>query len=113
MNRVIYDSDQGRTCPKCNRPVTGCKCAWKSKSAPAGDGVVRVRREVRRGKDQTVVEGIPLGAAELAAFAKQLKKRLGVGGTAKNGVLELQGDHRDAVVAAASDRGWTVKRAGG
>jgi translation initiation factor 1 len=75
------------------------------------DGVVRVGREARRASSVTVVHG--LLASELASVAKELKRRCGTGGTAKNGVVELQGDHRDEVVAYFSERGRRVKRAGG
>ena len=75
------------------------------------DGVVRVARERRRNSAVTLVHG--LSAAELDAEAKALKRLCGTGGTAKNGVVELQGDHRDAVVAYFGQRGRRVKRAGG
>lgn len=75
------------------------------------DGVVRVGRENRRASSVTIVHG--LLAAELEAVAKELKRRCGTGGTAKNGVVELQGDHRDDVLAYFTERGRKVKRAGG
>ncbi len=79
------------------------------------DGVVRVRRETggRRGKTVTVIHGVPLPAASLTQLASELKRRCGSGGTAKDGVIELQGDHCDAAVEALRERGYTVKRAGG
>ena len=82
---------------------------------PRGDGVVRVSRETkgRRGKGVTVVTGVPLEGVELADLAKQLKSRCGAGGTIKNGVIEIQGDHRDRLVAELQQRGWIVKRSGG
>jgi translation initiation factor 1 len=75
------------------------------------DGVVRVARERRRNSAVTLVHG--LAAAELDALGKELKRVCGTGGTAKNGVVELQGDHRDRVVAYFEERGRRVKRAGG
>ena len=80
---------------------------------PAGDGVVRVRREVRVGKTVTVVFDLPLLAAELVALAGKLKAACGSGGTAKDGAIEIQGDHRDRVVAFLQRAGHTVKLAGG
>lgn len=77
------------------------------------DGVVRVSRERRRGKGMTVVTGVPLTGKDLNALGKQLKQRCGSGGTTKDGVIEIQGDHRDTVVAALQERGWTVKKVGG
>lgn len=75
------------------------------------DGVVRVARERRKASAVTLVHG--LGASELESAGKELRRLCGTGGTAKNGVLELQGDHRDKVVAYFEQRGRRVKRAGG
>ncbi|HYD46885.1 MAG TPA: translation initiation factor Sui1 [Terriglobales bacterium] len=110
----VYSTDRGRMCPFCARPVRECVCRLPG-SVPKGDGWVRVRRETkgRGGKAVTVIHGVPLGAEELAAFAKQLKHSLSTGGTAKDGNIELQGDHRDKVVQALKARGWKVKLAGG
>ncbi len=83
--------------------------------APRGDGIVRVKREVagRRGKPVTTVHGLALASAALKTLAGDLKRRCGSGGSAKDGVIEIQGDHRDTVVAELEARGYTVKRAGG
>jgi translation initiation factor 1 len=101
-------------CPECGRPADDCRCAGKHAAAPS-DGVVRVSRETkgRKGKGVTVVTGVPLSGVELADLAKQLKNKCGAGGTVKNGLIEIQGDHRDKVVAELQTRGWTVKRSGG
>ena len=114
MNKRVYSSDGGRMCPDCAHPVGDCACGRKSNAAPA-DGVVRVARETkgRKGKGVTIVTGVPLDGPELADLAKQLKNRCGAGGTVKNGVIEIQGDHRDRVVAELQGRGWTVKKSGG
>ena len=78
-------------------------------------GRVKVRRETagRRGKAVTTVSGVPLGDEELKALAGRLKKRCGVGGSAKGGVIELQGDHRDTVVDVLRGEGYDVVLAGG
>lgn len=80
-----------------------------------GDGRVRVRRETsgRKGKAATTVEGVPIDDAALRELAGRLKKRCGVGGSVKDGVIELQGDHRDAVVALLRADGYDVVLAGG
>jgi translation initiation factor 1 len=82
--------------------------------APAG-GRVKVRREVagRRGKAVTTITGIPLDDAGLRELAGKLKKRCGVGGSAKGGVIELQGDHRDAVMEVLRAEGYDAVLAGG
>jgi translation initiation factor 1 len=79
------------------------------------DGRVKVRRETagRRGKAVTTVSGVPVSDDELKALAGRLKKRCGVGGSAKGGVIELQGDHRDAVVEVLRAEGYDVVLAGG
>ena len=71
-----------------------------------GGGPVKVRRETagRRGKAATTVSGVPLDDAGLRELAGRLKKRCGVGGAVKDGVIELQGDHRDVVVAVLRGR---------
>jgi len=84
--------------------------------APArGGGRVKVRRETagRRGKAVTTVSGVPLDDAGLRELAGRLKKRCGVGGSAKGGVIELQGDHRDTVVETLRAEGYDVVLAGG
>lgn len=117
LSRLVYSTDTGRLCPGCGRPVADCACKALEKAAarPAGDGVVRVSREVagRGGKTVTVVRGAPGDEAELASLAKALKNACGSGGTLKDGVIEIQGDHRDRVVAQLEGRGLKVKRAGG
>jgi translation initiation factor 1 len=61
----------------------------------------------------TTVEGVPLSGVALRELASELKRRCGTGGTVKDGVIEIQGDHRDAIVDELSRKGFTVKRAGG
>jgi translation initiation factor 1 len=82
---------------------------------PASGGRVKVRREVagRRGKPVTTVSNLPLDDAGVRALAGRLKKRCGVGGAAKDGVIELQGDHRSAVVELLRAEGYDVVLAGG
>jgi translation initiation factor 1 len=78
-------------------------------------GPVKVRREIagRKGKGVTTVFNLPLNDQDIAALAAKLKKRCGVGGSSKDGVIELQGDHRDTVIAALEADGYDVVRAGG
>jgi translation initiation factor 1 len=76
---------------------------------------VKVRRETagRRGTAVTTVSDVPIDDAGLKALAGRLKKRCGVGGSAKGGVIELQGDHRDVVVEVLRAEGYDVVLAGG
>lgn len=100
---LVWSSDGGRVKPDAD-----------AAAAPTG-GPVRVSRETkgRKGKGVTVVTGLPLSGAELAELAGELKRRCGSGGTAKNGVVEIQGDHRDTVVQELRSRGYDAKRSGG
>jgi len=83
--------------------------------APAGDGIVRVRRETsgRGGKTVTTIAGVPLASDALAELASELKRACGTGGTVRDYVIEIQGDHRPTIVAQLEKRGYTVKLAGG
>jgi translation initiation factor 1 len=84
--------------------------------APApGKARVRVGREVagRGGKGVTVISGLPFDAAQLAELAARLKRLCGAGGAVKNGVIEIQGDHRDRLVAELCKLGLEAKRSGG
>jgi translation initiation factor 1 len=80
-----------------------------------GGGRVKVRRETggRRGKTVTTITGVPAGDDELRALAGRLKKRCGVGGSSKGGVIELQGDHRDVVMEVLRAEGYDAVLAGG
>lgn len=113
-SRLVYSSGTGRICPDCGKPQNACICKKKS-AAPAGDGVVRVRRESkgRGGKTVTVITGLPLGEAGVKALATELKKRCGTGGTVKDGIIEIQGDHRELLLAELASRGYKAKAAGG
>lgn len=111
---LVYSTERGLVCPVCRLPMVKCVCR-KETPAPAGDGVVRVRRETkgRGGKTVTTVSGVPLAGDALRELASELKRRCGTGGTVKDGIIEIQGDHRETVAAELSRRGFTAKRAGG
>jgi translation initiation factor 1 len=110
---LVYSTDGGRMCPECREPVSGCTC--KAKSVPAGDGVVRVSRQTksRGGKSVTLVKGLALDPLALAALGKQLRAACGSGGTVKDGVIEVQGDHCERVMEELVILGHRPKRAGG
>jgi len=118
--RLVYSTGPGRLCPECARPVAECRCrrskpAQPQAPAPRGDGIVRVGRETqgRKGKGVTVITGVPLAGAALEELATRLKKRCGSGGTVHEGAIEIQGDHRDALVAELGRLGYTARRSGG
>ncbi|MBQ5942559.1 translation initiation factor Sui1 [Massilia sp. AB1] len=110
---LVYSTDGGRMCPGCRQPVSGCTC--KANAVIKGDGVVRVSRQTkgRGGKSVTVVKGLALDAIALAQLGKQLRTACGSGGTVKDGVVEIQGDHCDLVMETLTKLGHHPKRAGG
>lgn len=125
-DRLVYSSEHGRVCPACGRTESRCKCRGKGArarmaareaeaAAKASDGIVRVGRSTkgRGGKTVSTVTGVPLEADALRTLAGELKRRCGTGGALKDGVIEIQGDHRDTLVAELEARGFQVKRAGG
>ena len=104
--RIVYSTTDGDL-RKAHDP--------KLRERRADGNRVKVRREVagRRGKAVTTVSGVPVDDAELKQLAGRLKKRCGVGGSVKDGVIEIQGDHRDAVVEILKAEGYTPVLAGG
>ena len=104
--RIVYSTSDGDL-RKARDP--------KLRERRADGNRVKVRREVagRRGKAVTTVSGVPVDDAELKELAGRLKKRCGVGGSVKEGVIEIQGDHRAAVVEMLKAEGYTPVLAGG
>ena len=117
---IVYRTGIGRICPGCRRPAAQCVCKdSKGRPLPAATGsgadAVRVSRTTqgRAGKAVTLVTGLPLSDGELETLASELKRRCGSGGTVRQGVIEIQGEHRDTLVAELLRRGFAAKRAGG
>jgi translation initiation factor 1 len=111
---LVYSTAGGRMCPACRRALAACTCASKP-AAPLGDGVVRVSRESkgRGGKTVTLVRGLALDGAALEALGSKLRAACGSGGTVKDGVIEVQGDHAERVIALLQGAGVArVKRPG-
>jgi len=102
--RLVYSTGKGRIVPATERP-----------RPPRSDGIVRVRREThgRGGKAVTTIAGVAVSEDKLKELAGELKRLCGCGGTVKDWAIEIQGDHREKIVAALEQRGYTVKLAGG
>ena len=112
---LVFSTEHGRMCPDCGKPGEECSCRpGQTQTVAKGDGVVRVSLETkgRKGKGVTLVSGLALETDTLKKLAKQLKQKCGSGGTLKQGIIEIQGDHRDLVIDELKDRGFTVKQVG-
>ena len=113
LGGLVYSTDGGRHCPDCGQPLGQCVCGQPQ--VPAGDGIARVRRETkgRGGKTVTTVSGVPLAGDQLTDLATALKKRCGTGGALKDGVIEIQGEHVELLIAELEKRGFKAKKSGG
>jgi translation initiation factor 1 len=110
---LVYSSETGLV-KQDNAHIRSKTKAQAIQTVPP-DGAVRLRRETkgRGGGTVIVISGIPLGGPALKELAGALKKRCGCGGTIKDGIIEIQGDHRDTLLLELQSRGYRVKLAGG
>lgn len=117
LGGLVYSTESGRHCPDCGEVQAKCRCEEQSEAerVAALDGVVRIRRETsgRKGKGVTTISGVPLVEKDLKVLAKKLKQQCGTGGSVKDGIIEIQGDHRETLKSALEGQGYTVKLAGG
>jgi translation initiation factor 1 len=117
-SRLVYSTETDSICRFCQKPVSKCTCKAK-KSRPQTnikyDGIIRIQREVkgRKGKTVTTVSAFQLADDELKSLAAQLKRKCGTGGSVKDGIIIIQGDHRDALLSELQKQGYTAKLAGG
>ena len=114
QNRTVYSTEWGRICLNCGEPIKECKCK-QVKKIVANDGFVRLQRQTkgRNGKPVSIIRGVPLAEKELKSLHRELKQLCGCGGTIKDGVMEIQGDHHEKIAARLSQKGYKVKLAGG
>lgn len=117
-SRLVYSTEASSLCPGCHKPLRNCKCRLvqdDGKPRQIVDPPIRIGRESkgRKGKGVTVVTGLMLEEKELKALAKRLKALCGSGGTVKDGVIEIQGDHRAQVKQELDKQHKNVKIAGG
>lgn len=101
---LVYSTETGRITP--NKP---------KEERSKGDGIVRIQRQTsgRKGKGVCVITGLDLSDTELKLLAAELKKRSGVGGSVKDGTIEIQGDNRELLQQILTQKGFKVKLAGG
>jgi translation initiation factor 1 len=117
-SRLVYSTELGKICPSCQKPVSECTCKKEKPRFQTNikyDGIIRVQREVkgRKGKTVTTVSAFQLADDQLKNLATEMKRRCGTGGSVKDGVIIIQGDHRDTLITELKNRGFKAKIAGG
>jgi len=117
-SRLVYSTESGRICPGCGKPVNNCSCKGKStrsREKTRFDGIIRIQREKkgRKGKTVTSISGFQEGIDDLKQIAKKLKSQCGTGGSIKDGIIVIQGDHRKTIQSELQKQGFKVKLAGG
>ncbi|MDN5279888.1 MAG: translation initiation factor 1 [Clostridiales bacterium] len=112
---LVYSSEFGRMCPGCSKPIDSCQCKQKQPSSQSKDGIVRVSRETkgRKGSGVTLIKGLSGSEDELKKLTTLLKRKCGAGGALKDGIIEIQGEHRDKLVEELQKLGYKAKKAGG
>lgn len=102
--RLVYSTESGRIDPDSDKSVVN-----------PDDSMIEVRRETkgRGGKEATVVRHVPGGPDDLKTLSKALKRRLGTGGSAKQGVIVIQGDHVAPILEFLAEHGYRAKQVGG
>lgn len=105
-SKLVYSTDQGRIKEKETEPSSPIRPL---------DGIIRLARETkgRKGKGVTIITGLDPNREDIKTLAKKLKQLCGTGGTVKDGIIEIQGDHREALADYLRKAGHTVKLAGG
>jgi translation initiation factor 1 len=107
-SRLVYSTDKAIP-----RKENSAVKAPQPTAHPSAQVYVRLDRKGRRGKSVTLIEGLQIPARNREDLLRQLKTRLGTGGTDRDGILEIQGDHRDAIMPLLQDIGYKPKRSGG
>jgi len=110
--RLVYSTGAGRMCPGCGIPARDCRCSRRQQDEPVPVRVIvklRVEKAGRGGKTVTVLYDLPRNSEFLEDLCRDLKRSCGVGGAARDNVIELQGDLRDRVRELLLKRGFGVK----
>src|SRR5262249_48115008 len=112
--RIVYSTDKGRLCPVCGWPASDCRCSSelaKGREEIPGRITAKLRIETkgRGGKPVTVIDALPRNDAFLRALAADLKRACGSGGSARDGAVEIQGDHRERLRGLLAAKGFAVK----
>lgn len=111
--RLVYSSDGPNSCQRCGKALRKCRCSDEDTKPSVSDGIVRISLETkgRKGKGVTLITGLSLADDELKQLSKKLKTLCSSGGAVKNGVIEIQGDHRLALKTQL-EKSFQVKLSG-
>ena len=117
-SRLVYSTETGRICDRCQKPLSDCSCKKKKprpQTAVKHDGKIRIQRETkgRKGKTVSTVSGFDLDDDALKDLATGLKRQCGTGGSVKDGIIIIQGDHRNTLLAELKKQGYTAILSGG
>lgn len=112
-NKLVYSTDQGRLCPECEHSLDDCQCNDSSKVLGSGNVKIQLETKGRKGKGVTLVKELAMTADELKTLGKKIKNHCGVGGSVKDGTIEIQGDQREKVKSFLLSQGIQAKIAGG
>lgn len=110
-SRPVYSTATGSLCPRCGWPVADCRCSSSFEEAIPDSivAVLRLEKAGRGGKSVTVVDGLPKNRAFVRALQSELQRACATGGAAREGAVEIQGDHRERLRALLAAKGWKTK----
>lgn len=111
---IVYSDDPNfkKRCTKCNK--FPCGCPKSSEMVPAQHSLkIRLEKNGRGGKIVTVIFELPINEAYFKDLEKKLKSLCGTGGSYKNNMIEIQGDHREKIKSYLEKLGFKIKLAGG
>jgi len=113
MSNVVYSTDKGRLCPQCSNSSNQCTCKANA-TVYENNGYIQLSHETkgRKGKGVTLISGIPGTEKDIKAFAKKLKQKCNCGGSVKNGIIEIQGDHRTVLKEYLEKTNYKIKVSG-
>lgn len=109
--RTVFSTERGEVCARCGWPIAQCRCA-SSFDQPVPAKIVarlRIEKQGRGGKTVTVLDSLPRNGPFLKSLSTELKRACGAGGTAGDGFVEVQGDHREKLRVVLAGKGWAVK----
>lgn len=114
-SKLVYSTETGAYCPKCQSKKAKCRCPETATTAATANMTVKIERQTkgRKGKGVSLITGLNLEADRINQLAKQLKQKLGCGGSVKQGVIEIQSDERQKIQQLLAEQGIQAKIAGG